>query len=662
MFNNYKFFFSMLFLGLFSIANSQSLQELQQMKREYEKAMQDNKININQINDNEFDFEKRNNLSLSIINNTKSDTVYYSNNFFGYNFFTKRDTLRFWENLPPPPNYLLGPGDELIVSLWGETQLRKKYIIAKNGTIYDDKVGLLNLLGKSIEEGENYLKTQFSKVFSTLKGSKPTTYIDVSLGELRSINVTFVGNVRYPGVYPIHPFSNVITGLIQAGGVDTTGSLRKITLKRYNEKPVYIDLYEYLINGNLPRAIQLRDDDILVVPSRISSIKIDSGVIRPAIYESLPGETLNELIYFSGGIKSNSSSLIGIERLIPVKDRDNKNNLSFGFYIDVSNADTTKIVDGDIINISSVGKSKNKVKIIGQVKKPGEYIYFKGMKLSDLIRLSGDFSDSTFWKSVYQTRAELIRRDPNSRYEKVIEINLKNIKNGLKDYSLQNLDLVVVHANLNYFEKEPVKVLGEVNIPGSYPLLSNKETLKSLISRAGGLTPIALDGGISIFRKKELFQDSQSNNKIIEKTGEQISQNKWIRVAWQNYDLPLIAGDSIYVQEATRSVFVEGEVYNPGLIEYQKNKNLNYYVRSAGGVMPNGNKNDIVVIYSNGTVAPKRFLRSTEIKDGSRVIINKKESKAPFDLTAFATSTLSIISTTVTILVLSQQLSSSSGS
>ena len=134
------------------------------------------------------------------------------------------------ENLPIPSNYILGPGDELVISLWGQTQLRESYTISREGKIYDEKVGLLNLNGRTIEQARAYLKNQFGRVYSTLNGKNPSAYIDVSLGDLRSINVNFVGNLNYPGIYPIHPFSTVITGLIQAGGIDTLGSLRNIEI------------------------------------------------------------------------------------------------------------------------------------------------------------------------------------------------------------------------------------------------------------------------------------------------------------------------------------------------------------------------------------------------------------------------------------------------
>ena len=649
--------FTFLLAMQLNLIYSQSLKDLQDMRKEYEQIIRDRSSETNQNLEKEFnDINNTVDFKSKIVNKVPIDSL--ENKFFGYSFFSKRDTIKFWENLPPPTNYVLGPGDELILSLWGETQLRNKYVISKDGKIYDEKVGLLSLSGKNIEAGENYLKQQFSKVFSTLKGPKPSTYIDLSLGELRSINVTFVGNVKLPGVYALQPFSNIITGLIQAGGIDTTGSLRSIKLKRNSKKSISVDLYDYLLNGNLPTNIRLRDNDIVIVPHRISSVKINFGHDHSLIYETLPEENLSQLIKYAGGIKYNTFPSIGVERLLSTEERRVNGNNSFGFYVDFLKIDQVNLKDGDEITLTQTIKSKNNVKIIGQVKKPGDYIFYKGMKLSELIELSGGLSDTTFWKSVYQDRAELIRKDPKTRFENIIEVDLANIRNGNIDYNLQNQDLFIVHANLNYYEREPVKIFGEVNIPGSYPLTYQNENLKSLIDRAGGLTPSALKDGIAVFRKKDFYYDSEESSSSFS-TGS--PESDWIRVAWKNYDLPLTSGDSIYVNEATRSVLIEGEVYNPGLIEYQKNKSLNYYISSAGGVTTKGDKNDIIVIYSNGIVAPKRLFRSPEIIDGSRVIVNTKEEKMPFDIASFATSTLSIISTTVTILVLSQQLSNSTG-
>jgi hypothetical protein len=187
----------------------QSIQELQKLKAEYEQQQNqqqlptgvDGSVDLitglpRQAQISPYEFEK------DLLDEKEDEGLKH----FGYDFFTLRDKVAFWENLPTPANYQLGPGDELVVSLWGETQLRQTYTINREGKIYDDKVGLLNLMGKSMEGAKKYLKTQFGRIYATLNGKSPSTFIDVSMGELRSINVNFVGQVQFPGVYPIHPF------------------------------------------------------------------------------------------------------------------------------------------------------------------------------------------------------------------------------------------------------------------------------------------------------------------------------------------------------------------------------------------------------------------------------------------------------------------------
>ena len=425
---------------------------------------------------------------------------------FGYDFFTRRDTVAFWENLPTPANYLLGPGDELVISLWGETQLRETYTISRDGKIYDEQVGLMNITGKSISEARQYLKDQYGRIYATLNEKKATTFMDVSLGGLRSINVNFVGQVKYPGVYPIHPFSTVITGLIQAGGVDTTGSLRAIQIKRDGSIKETVDLYNYFINGEISFNIQLRDQDIVVIPVRKSTVEVDSAVVNQGIYEGIEGESVYDLIQYAGGLTPNAADKIGLSRIKPMNERSSE-GIYEGHYINIENAKLIPIQNGDRISVRHIFTENELVEIIGQVKVPGVYHYYNGITLKALLALGGGFEDSTFWKSVYHDQAEIIRRDPDSRYENVIKVNLADIYNGDgdKDIPLQNLDRVVIHANLNYFEKDNIYISGEVNIPGAYPLVSDNETLQSVIYRAGSLTSKALKNGISIYRDKKYF-------------------------------------------------------------------------------------------------------------------------------------------------------------
>ena len=663
MINKYKHIVYFLFVSSFTFGYGQSLKELQKLQAEFEKLQKTR--GKRQISDTAIEpidpvtgLPRQAQITpykpIEVIDELEESQ------YFGYDFFTKRDTVPFWENLPTPPNYLLGPGDELVISLWGETQLRETYTISKDGKIYDEKVGLLNVTGRTIEGARTYLATQFGRVYATLNGKTPTTFMDVSLGELQSINVNFVGQVKYPGVYPIHPFSSVITGLIQSGGVEKTGSLRKIQIKRNGSLEASIDLYQYLINGNVPSNIQLRDQDIVVIPPRSSVITIDSAVVNEGIYEGLPGESVYDLIEYAGGHTYDASSTIGIRRIKP-KDEQISGTIYEAHYIDMDNAKLIPAYSGDHISVRHLFYELNQVEIIGQVKVPGPYHYYQGMTLNDLILLSGGFNDSTFWKSVYHDRAEIIRRSPQSRYDKVIPINLNDIYLKEKDIPLQNLDRVIIHANLNYFEKENIIITGEVNIPGAYPLVKDNETLMSIINRAGGYTTKALKNGISIYRNQIYFDtktepdepDEPDELDVPDKTDE---TNESIRVAWENENITLMPGDSIVVKESTGTVNVSGEVYNPGLIEFKLGKSMRHYINAAGGITESGNNKSIIVIYANGVVSPKKWYGTPKIEDGATIIVNKKPPAEPFDATQFATNWSSILSSLITAIVLSKQL------
>ncbi len=634
---------------------SQTLQDIQKLKSEYDKLKEQSSTNI--MNDAIDDNDKQKPSLIDVFpykGEILEDSLIQKTRYFGYDFFIKRDTLGFWENLPVPSSYTLGPGDEIIISLWGETSLRQSFTISRSGKIYDEKVGVIGLSGKSISDAKIHILNEYGRIYSTLKNNKPTTFLDISLGNLKSINVNFFGNANFPGLYAIHPFSNLITGLIQIGGIDTTGSLRTIKIKRNNEIIKDVDLYDYLLKGNLSGNIQLKDQDIVLIDFRKSTIEIDSSVYRPGFYESLPGETIFELINYAGGLKPDASNKVSIMRITPREKRNQEIPNNYNAYYEYENTNKIAVQDGDKIIINKMLENIQEVEMIGQVKRPGKYSFYQGMSLFDLIELGGGFDDSTFWKSVYHSQAEIVRREPNTRYEKVIKVNLNKINDVeyFKNIKLNNLDRFVVHSNLNFFEKKNIEIYGEVNIPGSYPIILNNESLRSIIGRAGGLTPKALKNGISIFRDKDYFYyDEKFSN-------EEDKSNK-IRVAWQSDQISLMPGDSIIVLEKTRTINVIGEVYNPGLIEFKENKSVERYINDAGGITEFGNRKSIIIIYANGVTLPKRWYSSPKILDGCTIIVNKKEPSEPFDITQFATNWTQIASSLITAIVLTQQISQS---
>ena len=544
--------------------------------------------------------------------------------FFGYDFFTAKDSILIWNNLPIPPSYLLGPGDEIIISLWGETQLRESYRIGRDGLVYIERVGQLSLTGKTLEDAEKYLVKQHQKVYETLKGDRPSTFMDISLGQLKSINVTFVGEVSSPGVYPIHPFSTALTGLIQVGGIDTTGSLRNIQIIRSGEDTYKVDFYKFLLSGKSANSnIRLQDNDIIFIPPRLSRVVIEGAVKRPGIYESDKYDNISDLVNYAAGLRNNAN-----DNLLVVYNYFSKDgNFTKSKYI--SYKDAKEQFSTDLRNIIAfpLPTYNKSIYIYGQVKNPGLYGFEEGMNILDLLKISGGLYDKTFYKTIYAPRADIIRRDFKSNYPKVIPINLEELKQGneTQNIKLHNWDMVFVRKNKNFTNPKQVQITGEVNIPGYYTLSKPRETLQSLLDRSGGYTNRAFKDGIQLFRDT-------------------------VQVALDNFNFSLSDGDSIHVPDYPGVVQVIGEVYKPGFVQYRKRKGLKKYIEGAGGYTLDARKKYITIIQPNGDVSVKDSFWSPKVEEGALIIVHKKRQELPFDITAFFKDTASIAASLTTII------------
>ena len=614
------------------VALAQSQQDIERYKKQYEQLLQDrlsNQVigaeNISESIDGDIPTE--------FIMAEKKDVEKTEKTlkYFGYNFFTMRDSIPIWDNLPLPSSYRLGPGDEIIISLWGETQLRSSYFIGRDGMVYIERVGQLNLTGKSMEQAGSYLEKQFQKVYETLKGSNPSTFLDVSLGKLKSINVTFVGEVKLPGIHPLHPFSTVLTGLIQAGGVDTTGSLRNIQIIRGDNDPQQVDLYAFLSAGKTAAAnTRLQDNDVIFIPTRNSSIEIEGAVKRPGIYESIPGETVADLIDYAGGLKINAQHNLAVYRFNPASSSLEQNAKSV-IYVPFNEAHQVTIQGNEQIIVYAVPDYTKSVYVFGQVKNPGEYGFEEGMHLLDLMHLVGGLFDDTYYQTIYAEKADILRRNSKSNFPEIISVNLADLIQGnqTQNIELQNWDVVLVRQNQNFTISKQVQITGSVKVPGVYSLQQPNETLENLLDRSGSFTDQAYVDGVKLFR----------NN---------------IQVALNSFDLALVDGDSIDVPEHTGVVQVLGEVYNTGYVQYVNKRNLNNYIEAAGGFTLDARKKYITVIYPNGDVKVKGTFFIPVIIEGSVIIVHKKEEQLPFDMTEFLKETASIIASLATIFYILQ--------
>ena len=575
--------------------------------------------------------------SLGVLDTLLDTTEAEQSLYFGYKFFNTIDDFVIFDNIPIPGDYRLGPGDQLSISIWGTTQLRSSHMINRDGDIFVDGIGQINLTGMTITTAEILLKERYSEVYSTIKGNKPATFLSLSLGQLKSNNISFVGEVNRPGVYAVHPFSDITTALLQAGGVDTVGSLRNIQVIRDGENISEFDFYEFLVSGKTSNNIRLINGDVIFVPVRHSTVEIVGEVNRPGIYETKKDELIEELIHYAGGLTPKAQSSIEIYKLLPRGERTSEDyayDVSYIDYQDATNVFATNLIK---IRVLSVPEVIREVSILGQVKTPGVYAYQDSMKLMDLLKIAGGLDDKSYLESVYTVEAEVIRQDPNSKYVTAIPISLDELLEGQSDQNiiLNNNDIIIVREDSEYSEAKYITISGQVNIPGKYTIQKKEETLSDIINRAGGYSEDAYIGGL------QLYRDS-------------------IQVVLHGPDIFVSFGDSVHIPEAPGVVKISGQVQRQGTVQYVKGKSLAYYIERAGGYNFDADKKRVVVHYANGDVRLKRnyllslISISPPILDGSTIYVYKMPNKPPFDLTQLLGTTAQAASSIATLYLLYQ--------
>ena len=544
--------------------------------------------------------------------------------YIGYDLFVKRDSIPFWQNLPISMDYTLGSGDEIIIALWGESNSYTVKVINRDGQIFIDNIGTLNIAGKTLSEAKTYILSKYSRVYSTLLGSSPRSFIDLTLGELKSINVHFVGFVNIPGVHLVHPYSNVINGLTQAGGVDYKGTLRDIRVIRNKKTIGTVDVYNYIISGLSIADIRLMDQDIVFVPPRNSTIPLTGEILRPGYYEAVHNETLFDLISFSGGLHRLSSKKVFVFKN-SISDKN-------GYIIDFDKTLNFAVAEGDSIFIPRKPSSSSFVNIQGQVKSPGNYPFNKALKLKNLINatMSLDFDD--FSRTMDLKNIIIHRKNPLSKSPITLATNLD------ENILLKSGDHVVVPYNSFFQPLESIKITGEIAIPGSYPV-NNLTTLSDILNLSGGYSSLALNKGIEIFR------DS-------------------LKIAWEDESFLLKSGDSLNVLKKTGLILVKGEINVPGYVTFKKNYSLKEYLKKAGGLTAFADNKNIYITYPNGLSVPVGGWYSPKVKEGSIIFVNQRAISGTRNINgweAFAIISSQAGSFATTLLSISLLLSQSQG-
>ena len=522
------------------------------------------------------------------------------NQHFGLKFFQPDSSLgSTFDNLPIPGFYEIGVGDEIRISLWGQADLQQIFVVDKEGRIFVPSIGFIPVIGKSLAELKQFLKQEFSKSYSTLYSDEDKTFMDVSMVTIQSINIQVIGHVVSPGAYNVHPFSNIVSAISQAGGIDTTGSIRNIKVLRDGNVYKEVDFYKLLTLGENNHDFRLKTKDIILVDKRQTTIHIDGEINKPGFYEMKKNENFNNLLKFCGDFKPQASLVVEITKIMSRSERLNDDDAFEKFYF----RDLSKInfSDGDKIVIPRIKNTNSQVYAYGQVKNEGSYEFVESMRIYDLLELAGGINDKEFLKSVNIEKIDLIRRDIKSNFSKVITLDLEKIinKDENENILLENYDQITVYPNLNFLPPKTVNLFGEINFPGIYPILKDNESISSIISRAGGLTSRAYKKGIILTRKNQ-------------------------RVILEGLNNIVKDGDQINVPEIPNVVEIKGQVFNPGLISYKSNRKIKEYLEIAGGLTPNADLNNILIYYVDGSVKIKKRFANLNVEPGSIIQINQK--------------------------------------
>ena len=538
-------------------------------------------------------------------------------NYVGYDLFTKRDSVPFWQNLPLPKDYVLGPGDEVIISLWGEVNLYFSETINRDGQIFIENVGLFYLGDKTLSSAKDYVFKRFSQKYSTLIGGQPKTYIDISIGDLKSLNVHFVGYVNLPGIHMLHPFSNVLSGLSQAGGVSNKGSLRQIQLIRNDEIITTIDLYDYIFYGKSKSDLRLLDQDVIYIPPRKSTITVSGNVLNPGYFEAKDGESLKNVIDVSGGLNHKSFKKAFVYR------RGNHNESSV---VNEENFADFSLIDGDSISIIENIDYVNYVQIGGQVKNPGAYPFHEGMTIKDLFNYTQSSKDEEFFRTIDLSNIVLNRVNLEKGEIERIKISL--------DSNLFLLNNDIINVGVKKFQRKikTVNITGQIQNPGIYAI-NDQTSLQQILDLAGGFTPHSLKKGIQIFR------DS-------------------LKIGWENTEFLLEDKDSLNILVKSGLVLVEGQVNSPGFLSYKSKYSVKKYIELAGGFSSFAERDNIYILYPNGISKPFKKWGSPKVVEGSTIIVNERLISAPnkrngaLDTFSSITSQAGALATTLLSLIL----------
>lgn len=507
-----------------------------------------------------------------------------SSRVFGADLFTGTDPL-FVPNLKmaTPKTYIIGPEDELQLDIYGYNISSQKLIVSPDGFVNIKYAGLINLSGLSIEQATGIIKSRLTKYYPTL--SSGDTKIQLTLGSIRTIQVTIVGAVKKPGTVSLPSLATLFNALYACGGPLDNGSFRNIELIRNNKTIVVADLYQFIQTGNQSANFPLRDNDVIRIPYAASQVVMEGGLNKTGIFEIKKGETVNQVMDYAGGFRRNAfrgritgTRFTEIERKV----------------IDIPEASYTsfQLQNGDSLYVDTViNRYQNRIIITGSVVKPGTYSLEPGMSVKQLVEKAHGLKEDAF-----TGRATITRRRADLTKE-IISINLKDMLLGNQNFLLQKEDSLHIVSVLELKDRFTVTINGPVKKPGEY-LFEDSLTLQSVILQAGGFLDFATATGIEVGRRKKDINVNEKGTATTEiftlaltKDISKLGADFYL----QPYDVISIKTDPAKLKQT--NVKLSGEVMYEGVYTLAyPDERLSSVIKRAGGLLPYANLNGAKLI------------------------------------------------------------------
>ena len=496
------------------------------------------------------------------------------NKIYGHDIFDSR-FLSFEpnENMATPQNYRLGPGDEVIIDIWGASEDNLREEISPDGKIVISQLGPVYLNGMTVAEANKHVKNIFSRKYA---GVGSDTDINLTLGNIRSIQVDVMGEVTTPGSFRISPFSNVFHALYNAGGINDIGSLRNIQVMRNGKVVANVDFYDYIFKGKDTGNIRLQEGDVVIVPPYKQLVSVEGNVKRPMKYELKPNENMAKLIEYAGGFAGNAySDVVRVQRM--------NGSEKTVFTVEKNQYPSYLLSDGDLITIGEVtDRFSNKVELKGAVNRPGTYAISDNLRtVKELIQTADGLAEDA-----YLAKALIYRERPDRSLE-IMSVNIGDLMNGTAaDIRLNRNDIIEI-ANINRItERGPLSIYGYVTAPGEYQYAAGT-TVEDLILQAGGLKEGASTARVEVARRIVDPNATAATSQIAQTYSFAIGDDadpRYRNFTLKPYDVVHIRKSPTYQkQEFMR---VDGQVLFPGQYTLQsRNERVSEVINRAGGLI-----------------------------------------------------------------------------